>query len=94
MAGGDCSGGGAVLGYESGARGASFDPLAWADRDNVDGVVGCVLVDTAVGAVLVVVVDVLDEQCSELFLVPGDRSVEEFMTKSPDPSFGVGVCLR
>ena len=82
-----------MLVYESGARGASFDPLAWADRDNVDGVVGCVLVDTAVGAVLVVMVDVLGEQGSELFLVSDDGAVEEFVSERAGPSFGVRVRL-
>ncbi|MEI2697469.1 MAG: hypothetical protein V9E94_03630 [Microthrixaceae bacterium] len=51
------------------------------------------MVDPAVGAVLVVVVDVLDEQCSELFLVPDDRAVEQFVAECADPSFGVRVRL-
>jgi len=38
----------------------------WPDRDNVGGVVGCALVDPAVGAVLVVVVDVLDGESPRL----------------------------
>ena len=61
------SGGGAVLVDESAARGVSFDLVAWLDRDDIGGVVGCTLVDSAIRAVLVVVVDVLDEQGSELF---------------------------
>ncbi len=52
------------------------------------------MVESSVRAMAVVVLDVFLEQLSELVFVPDDRSVEEFMTKSPDPSFGVGVCLR
>ena len=52
------------------------------------------MVESSVRATVVVVLDVFLEQLSELVFVPDDRSVEEFMTKSPDPSFGVGVCLR
>ncbi len=72
----------------------TFDRLACADRDDVGTVVGCSLVESSVRAMAVVVLDVFLEQLSELVFVPDDRSVEEFMTKSPDPSFGVGVCLR
>ena len=54
----------------------SFDSLGWADRDDDGIVVGCSLVDAAVGAMQVVVVDVLDEQRTELFLVPDDRAIE------------------
>ena len=53
-----------------------MDRVAWADRDNVSGVVGGALVDAAMRAVLVVVVDVLDEQQTELPLIPDDRSIE------------------
>ncbi len=80
-----------VLVDESAARGASFDPLAWADRDDIGGVVGCALVDSAMGAVLVVVLEVRDNQGSELFLVPNDFAVAQFVSNCAGPSFGVGV---
>ena len=67
--------------------------MAWPDRDDFGGVVGCALVDSAVGTVAVVVLDVLDEQCSELVLVQDDRAVEKFVAECADPSFGVGVRL-
>ncbi len=70
-----------------------MDLVAWPDLSNGCIVVGCALVDPAVGAVLVVVVDVLDEQCSELFLVPDDFAVEQFVSKCADPSFGVRARL-
>ena len=76
------SGCGAVLVDESGAGGATLDRVAWADRDNVGGVVGCTLVDSAVGAVAVVVVDVVDEQRTQLFLVPDNRAVEQSSWRS------------
>jgi len=43
--------------------------LAWADRDDFSGVVGCSLVDSAVGPMGVVVVDVFLEESSELVFV-------------------------
>lgn len=52
----------------------SFDRLAWADRHDVDFVVRCTLVDTTVGAVTVVLVDVLDDQRPDLTFVPDDRA--------------------
>ena len=54
------SGGVAVFVDESTAAGVSHDRLAGVDRDHV-GVVGCGLIECAVGSVLVVVVDVVDE---------------------------------
>ena len=71
----------------------SFDRLAWADRHDVDFVVRCTLVDTTVGAVTVVLVDVLDDQRPELAFVPDDRAVQQFMAQCADPLFGVRVRL-
>ena len=45
------------------------------------------------GTVADVVLDVLDEQCSELALLPDDRWVEEFVAEGADPSLGVRVRL-
>ena len=60
---------------ESGAGGVTFDRLVFADRGDVDRVVGCSLLDSAVGSMAVVVLDVFFEKGSELALVPDDRSV-------------------
>ena len=80
-----------VLVDESGAGAVALDRLAWADRDNIGGVVGCALVDPAMGAVAVVVVDVLDEQPPELRLVPDDGAVQEFVAQRSDPSVRIRV---
>ena len=58
-----CSGCGEVLVDESGASALTLDRVVWPDWDNVGGVVGCVV--NAAVAVLVVVLDVLDEQRPE-----------------------------
>jgi len=68
--------------------------VAWSDRDDVAGVVGCPLADSTVGPVGVVVLDVLDEQGSKLVFVPDDGPVEEFVTESPDPPLRERVRLR
>ncbi len=72
----------------------TFDRLVYADRGDVGGVVGCPLVESSVRAMTVVVLDVFLEQGSELWRVPDDGSVEEFVTESAHPSFGVCVGLR
>ena len=85
------SGCGAVLVDESAADGVSFDPLAWTDRHDIAGVVRGALVDPAVGSVGVVVLDVFDEQRSEVSLVPDDGPVEELMSQRRDRSFSERV---
>jgi len=52
------------------------------------------LVESSVRATVVVVLDVLFEEVSELVFVPDDGAVEEFVTECPDPPFGVCVGLR
>lgn len=52
---------------------------------------GGVLVEGAVGAVGVVVVDVVGEEAAELAFVPDEGAVEELVAQGPDPAFGVGV---
>ena len=52
---------------------------------------GGVLVDAAVGPVAVVVLEVLDEQHSELVFVPDQGVVEEFGSGGADEAFGGGV---
>lgn len=37
---------------EPSTRGASFNPVTWAEHHDIQGVVGCALVDSTVGAVL------------------------------------------
>jgi hypothetical protein len=51
-------------------------------------------VESSVRAMAVVVLDVFLEQVSELVFVPDDGAVEEFVTESAHPSFGVCVGLR
>ncbi len=51
----------AVLVDEPVAGAVSLDRLTWSDRDDVSGVVGCSLVDSAVGSMCVVVLDVFLE---------------------------------
>ena len=50
-------------------------------------------VDPTVWAVLVVVVDVVDEQTAELVVVPDDGAIEELVTECADPPVRVCVCL-
>ncbi len=88
------SGCGAVFVDESGAGGSTLDRLACADRGVVSGVVGRSLVDSSVGSVGVVMLDVLFEECSELAFVPGDRPVQEFVAQCSDPAFRVCIRLR
>jgi len=71
----------------------SLDRVAWPDRDEVAGVVGCSLPDSAMGSLGVVVLDVFLEQLPELAFVPDDGSVQEFVAQCSNPSFGVRVCL-
>ncbi len=71
----------------------SLDPVAWSDRDDVVGVVGCSLADSSVWPLGVVVLDVFLEQASELVFVPDDGSVQEFVAQRAHPSFGKRVCL-
>ncbi len=49
------------------------------------------LVESAVGPVGVVVLDVVDDQAFELVLVPDDGPVEELSADGSDPPFGEGV---
>ena len=83
-----------VLVDESGAGGVTLDRLVFANRDDVGIVVGCSLLDSAMGSMTVVVLDVFFVEYSELALVPDDGSVEEFVAKCPHPSFSEGVGLR
>jgi len=69
-----------------------LDRLAFADRGYVFGVVGCSLLKRPVGPVFVVVLEVLDDQCSELLLVPDGRAVQEFVAQRADLSFS--ECVR
>ena len=69
-----------------------MDWLVCADRGDVGGVVGCPLVEPSVRATVVVVLDVFLEELLELVFVPDDGAVEEFVTESAHPSFGVRVC--
>lgn len=72
------SGGVAVFVDESDAGGAAMDRLAWPSRaDDVVGVIGGSLVQSAVWPVLVVVIGLLDEQRVESTFVPDDRAVED-----------------
>jgi hypothetical protein len=52
------------------------------------------LVEGAVGAVGLVVLDVLLEEPVELSLVPNEGAVKELVADRPHPSFGEGVGLR
>ena len=61
--------------------------MAWPDRGDDVGVAGAALVDPAVGS-LVVVVDELDQECTELAFVPDDGAVEQFVTQRVHPSGG------
>ncbi len=70
----------------------TFDRLACADRSDVFGGIGRPLVEPSVRAMAVVVLEVFLEQLSELVFVPDDGAIEEFVTESAHPSFGVRVC--
>ena len=72
----------------------TLDRLVCADRGDVGGVVGCSLVESSVRATVVVVLDVFLEELLELVFVPDDGAVEEFVTESAHPPFGVCVGLR
>ena len=52
------------------------------------------LVERAVWAVGVVVVDVVDDEALDLLLVPDDGAVEEFSSDRADPAFGKRICDR
>ena len=66
----------------------SFNPTHWTDRHNFAGAIGGALVESAVGSVSVVVLDVLDEQGSDMSLVSDDGSIEQPVTQCPNPSSG------
>ena len=65
-----------VLVDESNAGGASMDWCSGLDRGFVSFVVGCSLVEAAVGPVLVVVLDEVIEESVELALIPNQGAVE------------------
>ena len=88
------SGGVAVLVDEPAAGRVTSDRVAWADRCDVVTVVGCALVQAAVGSMGVVVLEFLVEQQAQLLFVPDDGSVEEFVAQGANPSLGERVCLR
>jgi hypothetical protein len=88
------SGCGSVFVDELAAGGVSLDRLAWSDRGDVSRVVGGSLVDSAVGPMSVVVLDVFLEQSSELAFVPDDCSIQQFVAKCSNPTFCVRVGLR
>jgi hypothetical protein len=67
--------------------------LQWVDRDDVGAVRGG-LTERPVGTLLVVVVDVVDEQRSELAFVPDDCAVQQLVPQRSDPPFGVRVGHR
>ncbi len=85
------SGCGSVLVDESVAGGVTSDRVASFDIDDIAVVVGCSLVESAVGSVGVVVLDVVVEKPFELVFVPDDGAVEEFVAEGPDPLLGVRV---
>ena len=89
-----CLGCRAVFVDESAAGGVLLDRLAWPDRGDIVCVVGCSLPDSAVGPVVVVVVDVFLEQPAELAFVPDDCSIQQFVAEGADPSLGERVGLR
>ena len=86
------SGGVVVLVDESIEDSSPLDPV---DRDRVCRFLVDAgrrsLVDAAVGPVAVVVLEVLDEQHSELVFVPDQGVVEEFGSGGADEAFGGGV---
>ncbi len=49
------------------------------------------LVEGSVGAVGVVVVEVVDDESVELALVPDEGAVDELAAQGADPAFGEGV---
>ena len=88
------SGCGSVFVDEPATGAVTLDRLAWPDRGDVSRVVGGSLVDSAVGSMVVVVLDVFLEQSSELVFVPDDCSVQEFMAECSYASLGERVRLR
>jgi hypothetical protein len=54
---------------------------------------GWPLVERAMGAVDVVMLDVFDDEPFELAGVPDDGPVEQFTSQGPDPSFSEGAKL-
>jgi len=80
----------AVLVDESAAGGVSSDLLAGPVRDDV-AIVRRALTKGAVGAVGVVVLDVLVQQLFELSVVPDEGAVAEFASRGADPTFRVRV---
>lgn len=58
------------------------------------GVVGGCVVEAAVGAVRVVVLEVPVEESAELALVPDEGSVEEFVARGAYPALSVSVGVR
>ena|GEM_PF-2116237 len=59
-----------------------------------EDLVGCALVQAAVGSVRVVVRDVLVEKHTQLALVPDARPVEELVAQGAYPPLGESVRLR
>ena len=85
-----CSGRLAVLVDEAVVGCVSSNRLAGPELDNISAV-GGLLVQAAVGAVPVVVLDVVVEQVPEVASAEDDGAVKELAANRADPSFGVGV---
>ena len=71
-------------------RGAADRPAEF-EHFGVVLVVGCLLVEASMRAVLVVVLHELVEQPVELALVPDQGSVEQFVSDAADPAFRKGI---
>jgi hypothetical protein len=85
-----------VLVDESVAGGVSSDRLAGPVRDD-HAVVGGALLERPVGAVGVLVLEVVAEELFELSAVPDEGAIEQFAAHRADPSFRVSVgdgCVR
>jgi hypothetical protein len=79
-----------VLVDESVAGGVSSDRLAGPIRDDAP-IVGSALTETAVRSTGVVVRDVFAEEVLEVWAVPDESAVEEFVAHRTHPSFRVRV---
>ncbi len=80
----------AVLVDEPVAAGVSSDRVAGPILDD-HAVVGCALAERPVGAVVVVMLDVVAQELFELASVPDEGAVEELAANGADPSFRVAV---
>ena len=69
---------------------AAFASYGWSRSG---GTPGCALVEAAVGSVLVVMLEVLNEQAPELAFVPDDGAVEELLADGANPPLGERVGL-